>query len=512
MSVKEYEGEFTPAATCDEPEPAAHAYTYEEWKAEIFKLYPGSESRDRYTRNNLEKLIADFLSKGTPSRASFSQYHREFQKIVKWLADNGKMEQSSEKEKFQRRIPSTLWVRIAQHLEILYPLHHPNDPYEVEDMFNAGDWYLKGNTTTMASIPPNSHQGGILPAPLSQPTTAPVNAKTTNTSGSDSGKNRDNKVVLLSGDYIPQYSEKLYYKDRLEEWHHLNPGNLATGNLSANAAPDAQQQQAMNNMQVPAAATLVHEIVQEPRVDQYVLTTDERIKYHQQELLKLQMLRRGNKRQVADGVQVPLPKQPLTDYHPVDTPESPPSANTEAGPSHRKESKNAKEKLLPKDKGKKPMKPTVEENATTTDRCQDGAYKTLAPAATKEQEWTIKAFNTIWDHNITMTVGGALAILQPLRNHFREMVTPKRITNANMVTISEIPDDGTDDALPFSGKSPPGTSTNHSNANSLSASVMELKGTVGAVDPVEAFYSHWPSEHHTSLCVADSLLSRLDVC
>ncbi|KAG6870597.1 hypothetical protein C0995_011953 [Termitomyces sp. Mi166 len=401
MSIKEYEGKFTPAATHNKPEPAARTYTYEEWKAEIFKLYPGSESRDRYTQNNLEKLIADFLSKGTLSRASFSQYHCKFQKIVKWLADNSKMERSSEKEKFQHGIPSTLWVRIAQRLEILYPLHHPDDPYKVEEMFNAGDWYLKGNTTAMASIPPTGRQGGILPAPSPQSATAPVSTKTTNTSGTDSGyvkreelsqiisdslvqaierlskpsgantgqplllkdlchfcgqightmvkgrclelenyihagkcrKNRDNKVVLPSGGYIPQYPKKLYYKDRLEEWHRLNPGNLATGNLSANAAPDAQQQQAMNNMQVPAAATLVHEIVQEPRVDQYVLTTNERIEYHQQELLKLQMLRRGNKRQVADGVQVPAPKQPLTNYHPVDTPKSPPSASTEASSS-----------------------------------------------------------------------------------------------------------------------------------------------------------------------------------
>ncbi|KAG6881804.1 hypothetical protein C0995_000564, partial [Termitomyces sp. Mi166 len=260
-------------------------------------------------------------------------------------------------------------------------------------------------------------------------------------------KNRDNKVVLPSGGYIPQYPEKLYYKDRLKEWHRLNPGNLATGNLSANAAPDAQQQQVMNNMQAPAAATLVHEIVQEPRVDQYVLTTNERIKYHQQELLKLQMLQRGNKHQVADRVQVPPPKQPLTNYHPVDTPKSPPSASTEASSSRRKEPKVAKEKLPPKDKGKKLMKLTIEEvpeesllpihpyseipeiqitepmpkNVTTADCWQDGAYKTLAPAATKEQEWTIKAFNTIWDHNITMTVGGALAISQLLQNHFQEM-------------------------------------------------------------------------------------------
>ncbi|KAG6892400.1 hypothetical protein C0995_003967, partial [Termitomyces sp. Mi166 len=119
-------------------------------------------------------------------------------------------------------------------------------------------------------------------------------------------------------------------------------------------------------------------------------------------------------------------------------------------------------------------------NATTADRRQDGAYKTLAPAAMKEQEWTIKAFNTIWDYTIMMTVGGALATSQLLQNHFREMVMPKRITNANMATISEIPDDGTDDALPFPGKSPPGMSANHSNANSLSTSIMELEGTVGA--------------------------------
>ncbi|KAG6860367.1 hypothetical protein C0995_012193 [Termitomyces sp. Mi166 len=427
----------------------------------------------------------------------------------------------------------------------------------------------------MASIPPTGHQGGILPAPLPQPITAP--AKTTNTSGADSGyvkreelsqiisdslaqalerltkpsgtntgrplllkdlchfcrqightmvkgrclelenyicagkcrKNRDNKVVLPSGSYIPQYPEKLYYKDRLEEWHRLNSGNLATGNLSANATPDAQQQQVMNNMQAPVAATLVHEIVQEPRVDQYVLTTDKRIEYHQQEL-----------------VQIPLPKQPLTNYHLVDTPESLPSANAKASSSCRKEPKSAEEKLLPKDKGKKPMKPTIEEvpeealppihpylgipeisiteptpkNVTTADHQQDGAYKMLAPAATKEQEWTIKAFNTIWDHNITMTVGGALAISQLLRNHFREMVT--RITNANMVTISEIPDNGTNDILPYPGKSPPGTSAFHSNANTLNTSIMEPKGTVGAVDPVEAFYSHWPLEHCASLCVA----------
>ncbi|KAG6881925.1 hypothetical protein C0995_016656 [Termitomyces sp. Mi166 len=209
MSVKEYKGKFTPAATHDEPEPTACAYTYKEWKAEIFKLYPGSESRDRYTQNDLEKLIADFLSKGTPLRASFSQYYHEFQKIVKWLVDNGKMERSSEKEKFQHGIPSTLWVRIVRRLEILYPLHHPNDPYKVEEMFNAGDWYLKGNTTAMASIPPTGRQGGILPAPSPQSATVPVNAKTTDTSGADSGYVKREELLQIISNSLAQAIERL---------------------------------------------------------------------------------------------------------------------------------------------------------------------------------------------------------------------------------------------------------------------------------------------------------------
>ncbi|KAG6886331.1 hypothetical protein C0995_008682, partial [Termitomyces sp. Mi166 len=126
-----------------------------------------------------------------------------------WLVDNGKMERSSEKEKFQHGIPLTLWVRIAWHLEILYLLHHPDNLYEVEEMFNAGDWYLKGNTTAMASVLPTGCQGGILPALSPQSTTAPVNAKTTDTSGADSGYVKREELSQIISDSLAQAIERL---------------------------------------------------------------------------------------------------------------------------------------------------------------------------------------------------------------------------------------------------------------------------------------------------------------
>ncbi|KAG6871809.1 hypothetical protein C0995_016267 [Termitomyces sp. Mi166 len=203
----------------------------------------------------------------------------------------------------------------------------------------------------MASVPPASHQGGILPTPLPQPTALPANNRTANASGFESGYIKREELSQIISDFLVQALEKLIIK---------NP-RMCRKNNDNKAAPDVQQQQVMNNMQASVAATLVHKIVQEPRVEQYVLTTNERIEYHQQGLLKLQMLCHGNKHQVADGVQVLLLKHPLADYHPAEAPQSLPNTNTEAGPNYQTEPKNIDKKLLLKDKGKKPMKPTVEE-------------------------------------------------------------------------------------------------------------------------------------------------------
>ncbi|KAF5375557.1 hypothetical protein D9615_009151 [Tricholomella constricta] len=47
----------------------------------------------------------------------------------------------------------------------------------------------------------------------------------------------DNKIGLPSGARIPAGTPGRYIKDKLDEWHRRNPGQLATGQLSANANP-----------------------------------------------------------------------------------------------------------------------------------------------------------------------------------------------------------------------------------------------------------------------------------
>ncbi|KAG6882775.1 hypothetical protein C0993_009195 [Termitomyces sp. T159_Od127] len=38
---------------------------------------------------------------------------------------------------------------IARRLEILKPTHHPEDPYDVKDIYEAGNWHLKGTDTSL---------------------------------------------------------------------------------------------------------------------------------------------------------------------------------------------------------------------------------------------------------------------------------------------------------------------------------------------------------------------------
>ncbi|KAG6871349.1 hypothetical protein C0995_005740 [Termitomyces sp. Mi166 len=211
------------------------------------------------------------------------------------------------------------------------------------------------------------------------------------------------ELTQIISNTLAQVLERLTLKalgaipNRINEWHHLNFENIAMGDLTGNTNPNAAQWQGMQNMQMilmlidapwTSIQQMVHEIVQEPCVDQYILTAEERIQYHTTELNKLSMLRRGNKRQVANRVEVPTAKQLLEDYHPIDSDKSLEAEGTQQ----------------PQDKGQKPMHPLMEDipkrkhlqftlfqppttkNIGYPNQQQDGTYKTVLPASANELE------------------------------------------------------------------------------------------------------------------------------
>ncbi|KAG6895239.1 hypothetical protein C0993_009859, partial [Termitomyces sp. T159_Od127] len=129
----------------------------------------------------------------------------------------------------------------------------------------------------------------------------------------------DSKVVLSTGASIPNYPELKSYQERVNEWHRCNPRNIATGTLSSNANPDADQH---------VQQQLIHEVLHLDSVGEKGGLSKESC------IAALEMELNTLKNQVFNGVEVPRPKQPLKGYKPMVTvandpaspaPEAPPA-------------------------------------------------------------------------------------------------------------------------------------------------------------------------------------------
>ncbi|KAG6875508.1 hypothetical protein C0992_003552 [Termitomyces sp. T32_za158] len=132
---------------------APRAATYEEWKAAVICLYPGAEESTCYTVNDLHQLAQDIFEDGIYTIGTLSTYYRDFQRIAQWLLQNGKLYHNKECRLFQQGIPTSLWTKIACRLEIAKPDHHLLEPYDVEDVLEAGKWALKVSNGTPGILP-----------------------------------------------------------------------------------------------------------------------------------------------------------------------------------------------------------------------------------------------------------------------------------------------------------------------------------------------------------------------
>ncbi|KAG6875289.1 hypothetical protein C0993_009924 [Termitomyces sp. T159_Od127] len=231
------------------------------------------------------------------------------------------------------------------------PTHHPEDPYNVKDIYEAGNWHLKDTDTSLGipctkkillvptqpqatnnTVITNSyikkkdmeaaisatvmsamtHIKTMINTQLSTPCT-PSNTLEQYIRLGQVRRGTDSKVILSTGTNIPNYPELKSYQERVNEWHRRNPSNIATGTLSGNANLNADQH---------VQQQLIHEVLHLDSVgDKGGLSKESCIAALEMELNAL-------KNQVFDEVEVPRPKQPLKSYKPMVT-----AANDPAPPA-----------------------------------------------------------------------------------------------------------------------------------------------------------------------------------
>ncbi|KAG5723190.1 hypothetical protein E4T56_gene258 [Termitomyces sp. T112] len=143
-----------------------------EWKLAVLRLYPGVDTSAHYNLGDLEQLVNQTFNSGLATLGRFSDYYRDFQHIARWLLANGKLYCNEECRLFQQGIPTLLWSKIVCHLKITLPDHHPEDPYDVDQVFKGAKWVSKGMDTSMTKTS-NGTSGIPSSSPIANAPAAP---------------------------------------------------------------------------------------------------------------------------------------------------------------------------------------------------------------------------------------------------------------------------------------------------------------------------------------------------
>ncbi|KAG5350737.1 hypothetical protein C0989_009456 [Termitomyces sp. Mn162] len=91
--------EFGDNITIGNNEPQPH--TYQEWKVTVLRLYPGTDTSAHYNLGDLKQLVNQTFNSGLQG------------------------------------IPTLLWSKIVYWLKIMLPDHHPENPYDIHQVFKG---------------------------------------------------------------------------------------------------------------------------------------------------------------------------------------------------------------------------------------------------------------------------------------------------------------------------------------------------------------------------------------
>ncbi|KAF5379364.1 hypothetical protein D9615_006589 [Tricholomella constricta] len=449
--------------------------TYDDWRKAIMALYPGASEERKYSMADLDHLLRERHRLGIQSNSDLGEYYRQFLSVTQFLVSKNRLSINERDRQFRRAFQPDLWAKIHRRLEILNPNHHPDDPYATETVRAAAEHILHGTSAVQRQEEPPRAPPQVTIAPSGSVTGA---TKSPNTGqplkleelherihlleqhilrlgqdkGGDGGRPNqspndnclfcggeghyisscpvhqayagegrcrrtdDNKIGLPSGARIPAGTPGRYIKDKLDEWHRRNPGQLATGQLSANANP---------------TESMMLEILQFNDVTDHGLKIEDRMLVLERELNTLRA-----RKEVFDGVELisrapqkrpvtvetvqdadqpriaPVNKsapasQPVSDATKSQAKAPPPPANIPLIPSTKTDATgNAHDQTpvhpfsnIPENRY---IPPTTRNLAATEKAKADSAYRTQAPITDPTKSTTL--FERALDATIPVTV------------------------------------------------------------------------------------------------------------
>jgi len=327
--------------------------TYEEFIKAVQSLYPGAEEERKWSVADMDKLVGERSRLGVLSLGDLGDYYRQFYTITTFLRGKQRLSAAEQSRAFVRGFQPDLWSRISQRLQLKLPDHFPDDPYDIIEIHEAAQFVLHGTPSTLLTppsppIPPagstttsNSTSGseikvediatiieritesfvkalsaqGARSGPPGDRPPRPANPSATpgcNYCGSldhfirnclaviediKQGKckrNIEGKVTLPTSTFVPRDIPGNCLKDRVEEWHRRNPGQLATAQMLYNVmSNEISNTSTTSRFKVETTPTLIATRHSHPNIfdshaePEILLSTNDRIASLERELFQL---------------------------------------------------------------------------------------------------------------------------------------------------------------------------------------------------------------------------------
>jgi hypothetical protein len=258
--------------------------TYDEFKAEVYSLYPGATGDRTYTMQDLDAVIGHYARIGIVTAADLGEYYRKFLLISRYLISKNRLATQEQSRTFFRGLQPQLEGLVRQRLQQKFIDHFPDDPYELSAIYEAVSYVLMGNASATLGLPQTSpnppslingpdptsvkiealaaavaslgemfksalqsqqagakpRSGGAAAAGVSAPGSSACNfcgglghfireceVVAEYTKAGKCKRGADGKVVLPSGAMVPRDISGAWLRDRVDEWHRRNPGQMA---------------------------------------------------------------------------------------------------------------------------------------------------------------------------------------------------------------------------------------------------------------------------------------------
>ncbi|ETW75013.1 hypothetical protein HETIRDRAFT_164801 [Heterobasidion irregulare TC 32-1] len=142
--------------------------TFKEFCEEVYRLYSGLEEERKWSVSDMDKLVGKMSRVGILSLSKLGNYHRRFLAITVFLLSKAQILVAKQGCTFARGFQPELWARISQRLQLKFPDHFPDDPYNLQDIHNAARFVLHGTTSAYSTTAIDISQA----APAAPPTNA----------------------------------------------------------------------------------------------------------------------------------------------------------------------------------------------------------------------------------------------------------------------------------------------------------------------------------------------------